>query len=88
MTVPFGNAQAAQGAQGPQAPGAPNAQTQQTRPPRLLLGSFHADLGYAHAAQALDACKAVKARVLDAAKGQGLAHVGGGKVVEGRHARL
>jgi len=43
-----------------------------------------------HADRKMDArtAKAVKAAVLDAAKGQRLAHVGGGKVVNGGHARL
>ncbi len=45
-------------------------------------------LGHGEPAQALDASKAVEARVLHAAKRQRLAHVRRRKVVDRRHARL
>lgn len=45
-------------------------------------------LGYAHAPEALNAGKAIKAALLHAPKGQRLAHVRCRKVIDGRHPRL
>ena len=45
-------------------------------------------LGYAQGTKTLNAAKPPKATLLDAPKGQALAHVGRGKVINGSHASL
>ena len=49
---------------------------------------FTDSLSYTHPSETLNAGKSVKAALLHAAKGQRLAHVGGGEVIDGGHAGL